>query len=923
MEKTIRFILIVLFVLCGRQDLFAQQRNVPRLSGTIVDSLTLEPLAGATVEIAMPSDTLFIATDKKGKFNHALPKDQTTWPIRVRITYVGYKPLNFLFRDVASVIPLAIRLAPASHLIDNVTVKGRIAMITQKGDTLEYNPRAIRSQDGDNVRELLKSFPGVEIGDNDIKVNGQQVEVVYVNGKMVFGSDVMDPLKYIDASDVDKIRLYAEETKLRRRKRTVMDILTFSKMEGTVAGEALVSAGPDLKRDVEGNYRMRYGAGGSFNIFAEKNILKLSALTSNIDRKSSMMSDIINFSKGLPKPGTYTNTDIAASYERNNAGKGMHLKVDYLYGRNTEKNKKITQDIYYPSAQWASRTALDTLLNENRNTKHTAGVEYSSYLGKKQRFSLNFHARGALEDNRNDERLFSFSELDSRTLFRQNQSTDDRKKGKSLDGNLSFGYTAPPASGRKNSRSIFLNASYMISENDISKNTIDTLTSSTAKTYVISGGEGRINNVSAGIRYMEPLSKYFSMAFGYTFARDHSKTDRVALDNLTGEIDSTLTERYVDNRLTHMADAGLNYKKGKLGVNFSLRFQSAAIEKNSHFPVARSYGHNRYNHFLPQANISYYHSAYRIFSLTYSTSVIYPSADKLSNTLDAYNPYRLVVGNPHLQPARQHAIQYSYNMNFPTRSSSLQTQLTAKITTDKIASRMEYLLQDTLLAAYGNYRADAGANLVSALNVGTDYNIDARVTYSFLCRPIKSIVSLTPSFSFFHTPTYIGTSYNVSDLYYPAFTIGLRTNFSRVLRLTLSSSTTYAYTENDVTRNVRAVAEQAAALATLQLSNRWYVYANYLYRYYKNLTYSDSRNSYHQLNAALGCKVFRNKVGEVCIAVYDILNGSTAFTAAVQSDRIRNTWTYNYGRYITLNFSYRFNKQKNATQDNKLIRMLQ
>ena len=197
MEKTIRFILIVLFVLCGRQDVFAQQRNVPRLSGTIVDSLTLEPLAGATVEIAMPSDTLFVATDKKGGFSHALPKDKTTWPIRVRITYVGYKPLNFLFRDVASVIPLAIRLAPASQLIDNVTVKGRIAMITQKGDTLEYNPRAIRSQDGDNVKELLKSFPGVEIGDNDIKVNGQQVEVVYVNGKMVFGSDVMDPLKYL------------------------------------------------------------------------------------------------------------------------------------------------------------------------------------------------------------------------------------------------------------------------------------------------------------------------------------------------------------------------------------------------------------------------------------------------------------------------------------------------------------------------------------------------------------------------------------------------------------------------------------------------------------------------------------------------------------------------------------------------------
>ncbi len=484
-------------------------------------------------------------------------------------------------------------------------------------------------------------------------------------------------------------------------------------------------------------------------------------------------------------------------------------------------------------------------------------------------------------------------------------------------------YSAPLASGKEASRSVSLQASYLVSRNDINKSTVDTLASSTAKTLVVSSGDGRIDNISAGVHYTEPLGKYLALSLSYTVARDDSKTNRLAMDNLTGEIDSTLTERYVDNRLTHMADAGLNYKKGKLGVNFFLRFQSATIEKESHFPVDRSYGHNRYNHFLPQVNISYYHSAYRVFSLNYSTSVIYPSADKLSNTLDAYNPYYLVVGNPHLRPSRQHVIQYGYNMNFPTRSSSLQTQLTARITTDKIASRMEYLLQDTVLAAYGNYRADAGANLVSALNVGTDYNIDARVTYSFLCRPIRSIVSLTPSFSFFHTPTYIGTSYNVSDLYYPAFTIGLRTNFSRVLRLTLSSSTTYAYTENDVTRNVRAVAEQAAALATLQLSNRWYVYANYLYRYYRNLTYSDSRNSYHQLNAALGCKLFKDRAGDLCLAVYDILNGSTSFTAAVRADRIRNTWAYNYGRYITLNFSYRFNRQKTATQNNALVRMLQ
>ena len=71
MGKMIRFLGIVLFVVWGFQEVSAQQRNEAMLRGTIVDSLTLEPLAGATVEIATPSDTLYVTTDKEGVFNHA------------------------------------------------------------------------------------------------------------------------------------------------------------------------------------------------------------------------------------------------------------------------------------------------------------------------------------------------------------------------------------------------------------------------------------------------------------------------------------------------------------------------------------------------------------------------------------------------------------------------------------------------------------------------------------------------------------------------------------------------------------------------------------------------------------------------------------------------------------------------------------
>ena len=905
--------------------------NVPTICGTVLDSLTSDPLPGAHVEAITPSDTLYTITDRQGAF--AIPlagNNSSTWPLRLKISFIGYQTIGFRFRDAGSLVPLTVKLVSTALDIDKITIKGRVQMITQKGDTLEYNPRAVRSMQGDNVKELLQSFPGVEVKDKSITANGKQVEVVYVDGRLVFGSDIMDPLYYIDASDVDRIRLYTEaRVPHRRRERTVMDIITFSKLTGTMAGETLLSAGNEMEKNSEGEHRIRYGAGGSFNIFAERNVIKLSAITSNIDRQSSKMADITNLRSIIPKAGIYNNTAIDASYEHNDMERGIQLDVNYNYGRDKETEQEEIRDDYYATNEWTARLQYDTLLNNRLKKRHQAKIYCSTRLDTLNRFRIDTRIEGNLEDNCSGETQASLGLLDGGVLSRQYRLSSDTTRGRSLSGELSFHYDTPSRRRKGGSRSLSLSIHFLTSNDDTDRNSVDTLASSTSHTYVTSNAGGCINNFRSTLNYSETLGQHASLDFSYNLDRNNSRYNRIAMDNLTFQIDPTLSERYVDNRLTHKISAGTSLRFRRISATIGILFESTELHKTNGFfhndihPEMCDYGRVLYNSLLPNLNFRHIGTRGNIFTINYYATANYPSADRLCPTLDSYDPYRLIAGNPALQPERVHSLMSSYTTTIPALAASLQLQLEAKITTDKIASRTEYLLRDTLLTAYGDYPASAGANLITTTNAGTDYNVKMQATYSFLFRPIRSIVSFIPAFSFFRSPTYIGTEYNRSDLYYPSLTVSIRTNFSSLIRLNLHSATVYAVTRNSVTTNVKTFSEQVSATATCQFAKRWYFYANYLFRYYDNISYPDNDNSQHQFNAAIGMRIFKNRMGDIALAAYDLFNDTRSFTASVRGNLIRNRWILNYGRYVTLNFSYRFNRKSTAAQENAWVRMLQ
>ena len=186
-----------------------------KISGTLIDEETQNPLEAATVFMETVQDSTLITytiTDKHGKF--ILNGNTSAKRARVNISFVGYKnfqeiiDLNKPTQDLGN-IPIAISIAN----LDEVIVKSR-APVTIKKDTLEFNVASFKTKKDATIEDLLKELPGVEVTpDGKIKVNGKEVSNIMVNGKPFFGNDPTIATRNLTKEIIEKVQIVDTKSK--------------------------------------------------------------------------------------------------------------------------------------------------------------------------------------------------------------------------------------------------------------------------------------------------------------------------------------------------------------------------------------------------------------------------------------------------------------------------------------------------------------------------------------------------------------------------------------------------------------------------------------------------------------------------------------------------------------------------------------
>jgi hypothetical protein len=195
-------ILIVLTALLG----FTAAAQTYKATGVVVDSLGT-PLSMANV-IAYQKDKnlgAFGITNQDGKYQLLGLKQDSTYT--VKISFLGLRTLEETFKPTKTDIVKNFVLEGGLDQLDAIEINYQIP-ITIKGDTITYNTDSFTNGTEDKLGDVLKKLPGFEVNeDGDIKVEGNNIQKVMVDGKDFFEGDSRLATKNIPANAIGKVEV--------------------------------------------------------------------------------------------------------------------------------------------------------------------------------------------------------------------------------------------------------------------------------------------------------------------------------------------------------------------------------------------------------------------------------------------------------------------------------------------------------------------------------------------------------------------------------------------------------------------------------------------------------------------------------------------------------------------------------------------
>lgn len=174
-----------------------------KLRGEIRDSIGL-PVFDASVSAfnSKNEGVAFTFTDIEGHFSLDVPCGQN-YDLEVEhYEYESYSQ-NLLVDKSKS---LKIKLKKSAVSLQEAVIKAK-QPITVKGDTIEYDADSFRTAADENLEDLLKKLPGLQVEDGKVYYEGKEIKTIKVGDREVLGGNTKLLTKNLPAESIDKIQL--------------------------------------------------------------------------------------------------------------------------------------------------------------------------------------------------------------------------------------------------------------------------------------------------------------------------------------------------------------------------------------------------------------------------------------------------------------------------------------------------------------------------------------------------------------------------------------------------------------------------------------------------------------------------------------------------------------------------------------------
>lgn len=704
------------------------------LSGTVFSKTDNAPIEMATVRLFSYHRTQGV-DPQTGKFvidSTLVQGAQTTYDgmfllhniapgaYRLIITSVGFAQVT---RDIQMPnqpldIP-RIHLSEQTHLLSEVSVQGRAAEMTVKGDTIEYNTAAYQVSETATVEELLKKMNGVEVdSEGKVTINGEEIKGVRIDGKKFFGNDVQTATKNIPADMIDKIQVIDEKSDMAKltgfedddTERIINLSLKKNRKQG-IFGNYSGALGADLVAD-NGHWfdydrqffanDFRYGANIFTNILLGESQTTIVGAANNTNEIRSgrgrgnwgAQNAGITASENL---GVNTNIDLTSRITKRDNATSLLLGGDATFNHasndtRTRSNKEsYTDDYTYInddstsrlSHSWNAQMRLELeyqvdslrklILRPTISYTNNQGNSYNAYTFDRDTVldTLNHVVR----INDGYQQQFSLSE-DISAGLRATYNRKFMRPGRTLTMQADMNFT--------NTQGTTHTYSY---DQLRHKAVVDQRTLSGNDSY----------RYSLRTSYVEPLFRnnhLLEMVLSLSGSNRISEKKQYTPDAITGEY-TVYDSLYSNNLLNNLYSEQLELNYRWVEQKFDLMVGARAIAQQTHSrtfygdALARDTVYNKWN-FSPNMNFRYRFERKKFVRITYRGNSQQPSITQMEpvrNNSDALNE---TVGNLGLQPAYRHNIFMMYSSFNQEKFSSFMTGLRATITEDALTNNTIY-----------------------------------------------------------------------------------------------------------------------------------------------------------------------------------------------------------------------------------------
>ncbi|MEO9474362.1 MAG: outer membrane beta-barrel protein [Cyclobacteriaceae bacterium] len=868
------------------------------ISGTVQDKVEKATFPGATVMVTNPADTSLLkggVTDFNGQFRIA---DLVSGNYLVKVNFVGFKTL-YRSVELKSNIDLGVLdLEEDTKVLSAVEVVGKPVAAMQKGDTTQFSAGAYKTAPDASSQDLIEKLPGISNMDGKLQANGEDVQVILVDGKPFFGGDVSAALQNLPAEVIASVQIFDKKSDKAAlsgfddgNQQKTINIITKPSRKVGQFGKTTVGYGTDDT----------YQVATSINFFNDDQRITVTGLSNNTNLVS-YSADPNDLGDARTQNGLIKTNNFGINFSDDIGEKlEVHGNYQFSHQQNQESNELLRD---YALASDSGQVYSEDRNYDKTNARHVIGMKLQYEPNENNTFIFRPNA-----SFRHEETLDQFQgqtvSLDAPINATDNKS-DAFKKDYDYNSNLYYGRKFDKKGRSLTTR---LHTGWHWNEDESNRFATNTFYDSEDSVSIIDQLTNRLRtgfSWETQLSYTEPLGKRGLVEVEYQIGDRINDSDQLTYDvNEEGNylnIDTALSNTFENNYLTQELELGYQYRFEKLRLQMEAEYQREQLKNDQEFPLELR--QNRvFRSWLPSARVDYRINENKRLLVNYRTSTNEPSTSNLQNVIDQSNPLQLRVGNPNLNQSYNHRVRARFWSNDMDSGKSIYVNVEGNLTQDHITNSTFIATEET--EVMDGVVLEPGSQLIKPANVDGYYRFRTYTSYGQPIETLKSNIRLNGVFNMIRKPGQINDQINYSNYKNYWLGISLSSNISENLDFNVSSWSSYNTVKNSLSPNLN----NNYYTQSTSLKYRWVFWDGIVYRvdlkHQMNSGLSAGYdNSYTLLNMSAGKKFLKNDLAEISINVYDLLQQNNNARRSVTELYLEDKQSTVLQRYFMLTFTY-------------------